>query len=118
MESVGPLWSPGKERVERANLSRFLKFVQSECDEQVQSWPDLYDFSIRRPERFWTAVWDFCGIRASGEREPVLIDADRMPGARWFPNVRLNFAQNLLRHRDERCALWFRGETGQTQELS
>ena len=88
MESVGPLWSPGKERVERANLSRFLKFVQSECDEQVQSWPDLYDFSIRRPERFWTAVWDFCGIRASGEREPVLIDADRMPGARWFPDVR------------------------------
>ena len=118
MDTVGPLWTPSKERVERSNLSRFIKFIQSECDEQVQSWPDLYDFSIRRPEQFWTAVWDFCGIRASGEREPVLIDADRMPGARWFPNVRLNFAQNLLRHRDERAALWFRGETGLARELS
>ncbi len=112
------LWEPGRERVERANMSRMIKFVAQQYDAQVESWADLYDWSIRFPERFWLSVWDFCGIRASGEREPVLVDGDRMPGARWFPNVRLNFAQNLLRHRDDRTALVFRSEAGHASELS
>ncbi len=118
MNDLRPLWEPGRERIERANLSRLIKFVAQQYDAQVESWADLYDWSIRFPERFWVSVWDFCGIRASGEREPVLIDGDRMPGARWFPNVRLNFAQNLLRHRDDRTALVFRGEAGQAREIS
>jgi acetoacetyl-CoA synthetase len=113
-----PLWSPSRERVERANLSRFVRFVQNGVEATVTDWTSLYDFSIKHPEKFWTAVWDFCGIRASGEREPVLVDKQRMPGARWFPNVRLNFAQNLLRHRDERIALKFRGESGVAKQLS
>jgi len=118
MNDLRPLWEPGRERVERANMSRMIKFVAQQYDAQVESWADLYDWSIRFPERFWLCVWDFCGIRASGEREPVLVDGDRMPGARWFPNVRLNFAQNLLRHRDDRTALVFRSEAGHASELS
>jgi acetoacetyl-CoA synthetase len=118
MESSRPLWEPSKERVERANLSRFIKFVRQEYDDDLLSYADLYDFSIKYPERFWTAVWDFCGIRASGNREKVLIDANRMPGARWFPDVRLNFAQNLLRYKDDRIALCFRGEAGHRIEIS
>ena len=98
------LWTPSQARIERANLSRFIRYVENEVEAQVSDYISLYEFSIRHPERFWTAVWDFCGIRASGEREPVLVDEERMPGARWFPNVRLNFAQNLLRHRDDRVA--------------
>jgi acetoacetyl-CoA synthetase len=113
-----PLWVPSQERIDRANLSRFIKFVQSECDVVIDKYVDLYDFSIRYPEKFWTAVWDFCGIRANGERTPVLFDADRMPGARWFPKVQLNFAQNLMRYRDERIALQFRNESGHQEEVS
>ena len=112
------LWEPGKERVERANLSRFIRFVRGEFDDDVASYADLRDFSIKDPVRFWTAVWDFCGIRASGDREPVLIDGDRMPGARWFPGITLNFAQNLLRFRDERVAIVARGEAGASRELT
>jgi acetoacetyl-CoA synthetase len=118
MTSDRPLWEPGKERVERANLSRFIRFVREEHDEDLESYADLYDFSIKHPDRFWTSVWDFCGIRASGDRDPVLVDPERMPGARWFPEVRLNFAQNLLRFRDDRLALVFRGEAGHARELS
>jgi acetoacetyl-CoA synthetase len=118
MNSFGPLWTPSKERIERANLSRFIKFVQAEHDAALACYADLYDFSIRFPEKFWTAVWDFCGIRASGSRAPVLVDADRMPGARWFPEVTLNFAQNLLRFRDDRIALLFRDETGGAREIT
>ncbi|MBS0431601.1 MAG: acetoacetate--CoA ligase [Proteobacteria bacterium] len=114
-----PLWQPGPERTERANLSRFVRHVrESTGNEDIRRYAPLYDFSVRHPEKFWPLVWEFCGIRASGEHEPVLVDAGRMPGARWFPNVRLNFAQNLLRFNDERPALVFRNEWGHARELS
>ncbi|HEV2608349.1 MAG TPA: acetoacetate--CoA ligase [Xanthomonadaceae bacterium] len=114
-----PIWEPGKERVEHANLSRFMRFVREHHPHaDMHDYRALYDFSIRYPEKFWPLVWDFCGIKATGEHAPVLVDADKMPGARWFPEVRLNFAQNLLRYNDERTALAFRGESGVTSETS
>ncbi|GIX32640.1 MAG: acetoacetyl-CoA synthetase [Lysobacterales bacterium] len=112
------LWRPSPERIERANLSRFIRFVQQEYEPDVLDWYGLYEFSIRQPQRFWVAVWEFCGIRASGSFGEVLLDGDRMPGARWFPGVRLNFAQNLLRHHDDRPALIARGETVAPREIS
>jgi acetoacetyl-CoA synthetase len=114
-----PIWEPGTERVERANMNRFMRFVrESVGNEDIRRYAPLYDFSVRYPEKFWPLVWEFCGIRASGEFEPVLVDGDRMPGARWFPNVRLNFAQNLLRHKDDRAAIVFRNEWGHKRELT
>lgn len=114
-----PIWEPGAERIERANLNRFMRFVrESTGDEDIQRYAPLYDFSIRQPERFWSLVWEFCGIRAQGEHEPVLVDRDRMPGAKWYPNVRLNFAQNLLRFKDDRIAIVFRNEWGHKREIS
>jgi len=112
-----PIWEPSKERIERANLSRFIRFVQPNHQE-VTDHASLYDFSIRQPEEFWRAVWEFCGIRSSGDFEPVLVDGDKMPGARWFPGVRLNFAQNLLRHKDDRVALIARNEWGHKREIT
>ncbi|HVT31777.1 MAG TPA: acetoacetate--CoA ligase, partial [Rhodanobacteraceae bacterium] len=114
-----PIWEPGEERIERANMNRFMRFVrESTGNEDIRRYAPLYDFSVRHPERFWPLVWEFCGIRASGDFEPVLVDGDRMPGARWFPNVKLNFAQNLLRHKDARAALVFRNEWGHKRELT
>lgn len=114
-----PIWEPSKERIERANLSRFVRFVRElHPHADLHDYRALYDFSIRNPEKFWTYLWDFCGIKASGDHERVLVDADLMPGATWFPDVRLNFAQNLLRFRDERTALLFRGETGIAYDIS
>ena len=114
-----PIWEPGTERIERANMNRFMRFVrESTGNEDIRRYAPLYDFSVRHPEKFWPLVWEFCGIRASGDHEPVLVDGDRMPGARWYPNVRLNFAQNLLRFRDDRTAIVFRNEWGDARELS
>ena len=114
-----PIWEPGPERVERANLSRFMRFVRETTgNEDIRRYAPLYDFSVRQPERFWQLVWEFCGIRAHGDHEPVLVDRERMPGAHWFPNVTLNFAQNLLRFRDERPAIVFRNEWGHRRELT
>ena len=114
-----PIWEPGADRIERSNLSRFMRFVQEQTgNADIRRYAPLYEFSVRQPEKFWPLVWEFCGIRAGGEHEPVLVDGDRMPGAKWFPNVRLNFAQNLLRYRDERTALIFRNEWGHERQLS
>ena len=114
-----PIWEPGTERIERANMNRFMRFVRESIgNEDIRRYAPLYDFSIRHPEKFWPLVWEFCGIRASGEHEPVLTDGDLMPGARWFPNVRLNFAQNLLRFKDDRIALIARNEWDHKREFT
>jgi acetoacetyl-CoA synthetase len=114
-----PIWEPGNERIERANMNRFMRFVrESTGNEDIRRYSPLYEFSVRYPEKFWPLVWEFCGIRASGDYTPVLVDADKMPGARWFPQVRLNFAQNLLRYKDDRAAIVFRNEWGHKRELT
>ncbi len=117
--STKPIWEPGSDRVERANLSRFLRFVrESAGGADIASYADLYDFSVDRAERFWPLVWEFCGIRSAGNPTEVLAHAERMPGAKWFPGARINFAQNLLRYRDERAAIVFRNEWGHARELT
>ena len=114
-----PIWEPGEERIDRANLSRFMRYVREQTgNADIRRYAPLHDFSIRQPARFWSLFWEFCGIRAGGSFEPALVDAEKMPGARWFPGVRLNFAQNLLRYKDERTAIVFRNEWGHRRQLS
>ncbi len=119
MSNDAPLWTPSAERREATNLHRFVRFVREATgNEDIGSYAPLYDFSIRHPARFWQLVWEFCGVRASGDFEPALVDGDRMPGATWFPDVKLNFAQNLLRFKDERPALIFRNEWGHKRDIT
>ncbi|HST28088.1 MAG TPA: acetoacetate--CoA ligase [Rudaea sp.] len=114
-----PIWEPGAERIERSNINRFIRFVREQTgNEDIRRYAPLYDFSVRQPMKFWKFVWEFCGIRATGDLDPVLVDGDKMPGATWFPNVRLNFAQNLLRFKDDRVALIARNEWGHKRELT
>ncbi|HEX7325012.1 MAG TPA: acetoacetate--CoA ligase [Rhodanobacteraceae bacterium] len=119
MSNDAPLWTPSTERTDAANLHRFVKFVhEAASNDDVSNYPALYEFSIRHPEKFWPLVWEFCGVKASGDFEPALVDGDKMPGAHWFPNVRLNFAQNLLRFKDDKLALVFRNESGAKHEYT
>ena len=114
-----PIWEPSSERIERANINRFVRYVREQTgNDDLRRFAPLYDFSVRHPERFWPMLWEFCGIRASGTFHEVIVDAGRLPGARWFPGIRLNFSQNLLRFRDERCALIGSDGYGHRQELS
>ncbi|HET8942067.1 MAG TPA: acetoacetate--CoA ligase [Rudaea sp.] len=114
-----PIWEPGKERADGANLSRFMRFVREQTNnDDLRSYAPLYDFSVRQPKKFWQLLWEFCGIRASGNFDEVLVDAEKMPGAKWFPNVRLNFAQNLLRQKDDRIALIARNEWGHKRDYT
>jgi acetoacetyl-CoA synthetase len=113
-----PLWTPSPERIRQSNISRFLDYIRRECDPHVASQKALYEWSVAYPEKFWPQVWAFCGIQASQHWDKVLEHGDRMPGAQWFTGSRLNFAENLLRYRDERPALVFRSEHGDRVSLT
>jgi acetoacetyl-CoA synthetase len=105
-----PMWQPSAERIADANLTRFMQGVRDRWGVDVPDYAALHRWSVREPERFWIAMWEFGDIIADTRGETVLRDGDRMPGARWFPEARLNFAENLLRRRDDTDALIFRGE--------
>lgn len=114
-----PIWEPGAERVERANLNRFVRYAREQSgNDELRGYAAIYDFSIHHPERFWPLVWEFCGIRASGTFHDVMVTGERVTDTRWFPGVRLNVAQNLLRFRDDRAALIARDAGGAWQEIS
>ncbi len=104
-----PLWTPSDRVKQHANMTQFIDQVRKNAA-GIKDYAALYRWSIEHPEEFWPAVWKFCGIKASKPWEQALVDGDKMPGARWFTGARLNFAENLLRHRDDRPALVFRCE--------
>ena len=112
------LWQPSKERIGRSNISAFIKLVNKRWQAGVADSTALYEWSVSQPEQFWTSVWDFCEVIAESRGERVLVDGDRMPGAQWFPEAKLNFAENLLRRRDDADALVFWGEDKVRRHMS
>ncbi|HEY5984083.1 MAG TPA: acetoacetate--CoA ligase [Anaerolineales bacterium] len=113
-----PLWRPSAERRREANISRFIDFVNRTHGLKLKSYADLYDWSITEIADFWAVMWEFSGIRASQPYDSVLADIKRFPGAEWFPGAHLNFAENLLRYRDQHTALIFRGETRVSRSMT
>ena len=107
-----PLWTPDPARAEASALWRFMQPLG------LRSFEEVLRFSVERPEDFWSGVWDFCAVKAETRGERVLADGHRMPGARFFPDARLNYAENLLRRNDETDALVFRGEDKVQRRMS
>src|SRR5687767_12042602 len=105
-----PLWRPSPERAANTNLAAFMRHVRGRWDVSASDYRELYQWSITEREQFWQSVWSFCGVIAKTQGGTVVVDGDQMPGARWFPDARLNFAENLLRRRDRAIAIVFRGE--------
>jgi acetoacetyl-CoA synthetase len=113
-----PIWSPSPERIARAKLTHFMRFVRERHHAPVPDYAALHRWSTEFPENFWRALWDFCEIRAQTRATQILEDGNRMPGARWFVDARLNYAENLLRSDDDQPAIIFRNERGQRREIS
>ena len=94
------LWQPSSEAIANSNLTRFRNHVQQEHGVSLTDYQALYDWSVAHSEQFWPALWNFAEVRAHRRWDQVLQDGDKMPGARWFVGSQLNFAENLLRRRD------------------
>jgi acetoacetyl-CoA synthetase len=112
------LWRPSAERVAGANLTRFTACVNARRGLSLRDFADLYAWSIAAPADFWVELAQFADVRAHWGTQPVLQEGTRMPGARFFADTRLNFAENLLRYRDEHPAIVFRDERGARRTLT
>ncbi len=105
------LWEPSEQRIKQTNMFRFMCAINEKHQENFSEYSDLHKWSIDHIPEFWAAMWDFADIIASKNAPQVVDDLGKMPGARWFPGARLNFAENLLRYRDDQIALIFNGES-------
>ena len=112
------LWEPTEERKKNANITRFMEFVNKRYKKNFHSYKELYDWSVDMIPDFWASVWDFVEIKSSKGYEMVVDDVTKMPDAKWFAGARLNFAENMLRYRDEKTAFIFKGETQKSVRMS
>ncbi len=113
-----PLWTPSPVRVQRARLTAFVEHVVRATHRRLDDYAALHQFSVERRDEFWSAVWDFCGVIADERGSRVAHNIDLMPGARYFPDARLNFARNLLRLPDAGDAMIFGNEAGVRRHVS
>ena len=112
-----PLWTPSKESIRQANLTAFIEWTNQRGG-SVTGYASLYQWSIDHPDLFWSDFWEFSGIISSRRWDRVVDNPDAMPGASWFPGARLNFAENLLRFKDDRTAIIAWSEDRPEQKLT
>ena len=115
---MAELWRPSAARIADANLTRFIACVNARHGTRLRDYAQLHAWSLSSSELFWTELARFADVRGDFRAGPVIAEPQRMPGALFFPQARLNFAANLLRYDDDREALVFRNERGARRSLS
>ncbi len=116
-ETASVLWAPTPQRAASTDIAAFMREASLASGRRLDSYASLHRWSVEDCGPFWSLVWDHCGvIGEKGGR--LLVDGDRMPDARFFPDARLNFAENLLRRRGTADAIVFRGEDKVSRRLS
>nr|WP_299240965.1 acetoacetate--CoA ligase [uncultured Halomonas sp.] len=113
-----PLWQPSKAQIEATQMYALMQRINNDHDVSLTDYTDLHAWSIDNLEAFWTLVWENSDVVAERRGESVLARPDAMPGARWFPEARLNFAANMLKRRDDHAALIACDERGRRRVLS
>ncbi len=113
-----PLWEPSEERKKNANITRFISLVNERYGTKFTSYNELYDWSISNLTDFWALMWEFGEIKASKAYDTVITPAQRMMDTKWFQGARLNFAENLLRYRNNRTALVFKSEAREAVSIT
>jgi acetoacetyl-CoA synthetase len=114
----GPLWKPSEERIKQTNMYRFMNFINERYSESFTDYEPLREWSVANISELWRSLWDFMDIVHSKKYYEVLTGGDKMPGAEWFRGAELNFAENLLRYRDDHTAIIFRSEKNGTSSLT
>jgi acetoacetyl-CoA synthetase len=118
MSSEKPLWKPSQARIAGAHVTAFARAAIREWGLGFNTYPEFYQWSVDRPGQFWQSLWQYASVKAETRGARVLVRGEQMPGAQWFPDARLNFAENLLWRRDSADAMVFWGEDKVRRRLS
>ncbi len=113
-----PIWTPDSAQAAASQMMKFMRLVNQRHEKSFERYDELYEWSVEHTEQFWPLIWEFGDIIASQPWSDVLIDGNKMPGARWFAGAKLNFAENLLKDRSSRTALIAHDESGYRREIS
>ena len=112
------LWKPSADNVQATNMYRFMNQINERFGQNFAEYNQLYQWSVENIPEFWETIWEFTGIIASESYREVIDDLSKMPGAKWFSGARLNFAENLLRYRDDKVAIVFKGENQESTYMT
>jgi acetoacetyl-CoA synthetase len=112
------LWEPSEEQIKKTNMYRFMNFINERFGTNFEEYAPLHQWSIDNISDFWAAFWEFADVIHSKPYDQVVDDDTKMPGAKWFSGARLNFAENLLRYRDDQIALIFKGEAQDSTKMT
>ncbi|HEY0900681.1 MAG TPA: acetoacetate--CoA ligase [Micavibrio sp.] len=112
-----PLWAPDQKRVMDSQLYGFARSMEQKTGLSFPDYQSLWQWSVDQPAAFWDALWDYAGV-IGDKGSVILADGDKMPGAQFFPEARLNFSENLLRRRDAAAAIIFCDEKAQERVIS
>ncbi len=113
-----PLWNPSSQRVDQSRLKAFENFIFDNYHLHFADYKALHQWSVNHPSEFWKAVWDFFEVKAAVPPTSILDQANLFPGAKWFTGARFNYAENLLKRKDDGIALIGRLETGARREVT
>ena len=105
-----PVWTPSQKQIDRSQMTKFMKYVNLSRHLSLNNYDDLYSWSIKDIPSFWESVWEFCEVKYSTPYSEIVDDTSKMPGAKWFTGSQLNYAENLLRFKDSKPAIIFKGE--------
>lgn len=112
------LWAPCSETISDAKITQLQSHIEETYGVQFSGYQQLHQWSIKNPEQFWLSVWHITDIISSQPPNQTVIHPEKLPGAQWFPDAQLNFAENCLRRKDDKPALMFRNERGVRNTLS
>lgn len=105
------LWQPNPQNAAKSQMQEFLNIIYNKYSLKNKDYSTLHRWSIDHPSDFWSEFWAYSGIKYSKSYTQIVDDVHKMPGAIWFKDARLNFAENLLQRRDDKIAIIFRGES-------
>ena len=109
------VWTPSQDQILNSNLKKFTEFVEENTGKHFKSYDELHHFSISNPE-FWRFIIEFCKVE--GEWNGPIYEGENIFSAKWFPQSKLNFAENMLKNRSDNEALVFRCEDRISETLS
>jgi len=115
---MDPLWKPSEERIAKAQITRFTDQLATSTDRPFSDYGQLHRWSVENRGSFWSAVWDFCQIIGDKGEPPYAVNPNKMTATQWFPEARLNYAENLLRRRDQHLAIVSVKESGERSTIT